>query len=121
MSVQKDLKNGCHSISKCNPKAACHPAKRDGRELCGGRRSSQSSDFHGPSPDAGVLGRQWHEMLDSARQIIMQLPFEEVGKCVVNLTGELFKGSVEFLIRDLKEKRVRFHAGRIGGSWPTVK
>lgn len=78
-------------------------------------------DFHGPSPDAGVLGRQWHEMLDSARQIIMQLPFEEVGKCVVNLTGELFKGSVEFLIRDLKEQRVRFHAGRIGGSWPTVK
>jgi hypothetical protein len=78
-------------------------------------------DFMGPLPDAKVLGKRWHEMLDSARQIVKRLPSEEIGTCIVSRAGELFKGDVDFLVQELNNKAVSFHAGRIGGSWPIVK
>jgi hypothetical protein len=78
-------------------------------------------DFMGPLPDAKVLGKRWHEMLDSARQIVKRLPFEEVGTCIVSKDGELLKGDVDFLVQELKNKAVSYHAGRIRGSWPIVK
>jgi hypothetical protein len=77
-------------------------------------------DFNGPLPDARVLGKQWHEMLSLARQIVKCLPADEIGTCVVSLSGELFKGDADFLLKELKNQVVRFHAGRIGGSWPIL-
>lgn len=78
-------------------------------------------DFNGPLPDASVLGKRWHEMLDSARQIVKCLPSEVVGTCIVSMAGELFKGDAGFLAKELENQTVGFHAGRIGGSWPIVK
>jgi len=78
-------------------------------------------DFNGPLPNASVLGKQWHKMLDSARHIVKCLPPEEVGTCIVSMAGELFNGDVNFLAKELEHQTVRFHAGRIGGSWPIVK
>ncbi|MDD2599859.1 MAG: hypothetical protein PHO37_11640 [Kiritimatiellae bacterium] len=78
-------------------------------------------DFKGPLPDARVLGKRWHAMLDSARQLVKHLPSEEIGTCIVTMAGELFKGDVDFLVKELKNQSIQFHAGRIGGSWPIVK
>ncbi|MFA7174372.1 MAG: hypothetical protein WC340_13355 [Kiritimatiellia bacterium] len=41
--------------------------------------------------------------------------------CIVSMAGELFKGDVDFLVKELKNQSIQFHAGRIGGSWPIVK
>jgi len=78
-------------------------------------------DFEGPQPNASTLGLRWHEILSVARRIIERLPPEEAGKCVVNQETRLFNGSLDELESALKDKTIGFHAGKIGGSWPTIK
>jgi hypothetical protein len=46
------------------------------------------------------------------------LPPEEVGACVLDASGELFKGSPAELDRALRERRIAFHQGRIRGALP---
>lgn len=80
-----------------------------------------SLDFEGPQPSAQAVSIRWHEMLNTARDIIELLPPEAVGKCVVAPSHDLFRGGVEDLGFALKENRILFHEGRIGGSWPSIK
>jgi len=77
--------------------------------------------FAGAPPDASELGRTWHRMLDSAREIVSLLPPEEVGTCVLDATGTLCRGSAAELRQALGEGRVIFHRGRIRGALPELK
>lgn len=77
-------------------------------------------DFDGTPPDAGQLGRQWHSVLEKADEIRELLPPDRVGRCVLNDADELFKGDADAMRTALKTGVIKFHEGRIGGSWPTV-
>jgi len=110
--------------------AACgkDPGFGPGAILEGAARSSRYSAeevsqlaFEGKPPDASELGRTWHQILDSAREIISLLPPDEVGTCVLDPSGGLFRGSCTQLRRALAERQLVFHRGRIRGAWPQIK
>jgi hypothetical protein len=89
-----------------------------------GRYSAQEVSqlaFAGEPPDAAVLGRTWHRMLDSAREIVALLPPDEVGACVLDVSGSLFRGNSTELREALGDGRIVFHRGRIRGAWPQLK
>jgi len=75
-------------------------------------------DFSGARPDAVMLGERWHETLRNAKAICRQLPADELGKCVISRDRGLYRGSAADLAKDLEKGDVRFHLGRLGGSWP---
>ncbi len=78
-------------------------------------------DFEGRRPDAAELGGIWHAALRGARDAVRRLPVEHVGKCVITSRAELFRGDSAQVEAELAAGRIRFYAGRIGGSWPTVR
>jgi len=90
------------------------------------RRSSRYSqaeldllDFDGPKLDAASLGGQWHSMLRDAGTICDTLPEEMAGTCVCQGTEGLCTAGPGELPQFLREGRVWFHTGVIGGAWPT--
>jgi hypothetical protein len=110
--------------------AACgkDPGFGPGAILEGAARSGRYSveevsqlAFEGKPPDAAELGRAWHRMLDSAREIVSLLPPDEVGTCALDVSGGLFRGSPNDLQPALGEGRIVFHRGRIRGAWPRLK
>lgn len=78
-------------------------------------------DFEGARPDAQALGARWHEILHESANMIAVLPPAEVGKCVGTPSHHLFKGGLEDLKAALRDNRLLFHEGRIGGSWPSTQ
>lgn len=78
-------------------------------------------DFEGAPPDACVLGARWHTMQKTAAIIISMLSRDEVGKCVMTPSYELFRAGVDQLEIEIKENSLVYHEGRIGGSFPSVK
>jgi len=110
--------------------AACakDPGFGPGAILEGAARSGRYSAeevsqlaFSGEPPDASELGRTWHRMLDSAREVVSLLPPEEVGTCVVDRSGGLFRGTSAELRGALGEGRIVFHRGRVRGALPQLK
>jgi len=92
------------------------------------RRSSHYSaeevaslDFEGPAPDAGVLSRSWRIALDEAGPIVETLPAASVGQAVLTTTGELYRGDAAAAATALRNDGIRFHAGTIGGAWPSMR
>ena len=75
--------------------------------------------FEGTPPDAKALGSRWHGLLGKAQTVCELLPVDEVGTCVITRDGELCRLSPEDLEEGLRDGRVAFHRGRIGGAWPT--
>jgi hypothetical protein len=75
-------------------------------------------DFSGRKPDAIMLGKTWHEILKTAKRLYRLLPDSELGKCVVSCDGQLLRMPVEELTDALRNRKVAFHPGRLGGSWP---
>lgn len=89
----------------------------------GGRYSAseiQALDFTGTPPDAAALSRRWHDMLDTARQLVDALPPQEVGRCVLDDTDVLFRGDPPTLRAAVADSRLRFHPGSIRGALPRV-
>jgi len=78
-------------------------------------------EFQGPAPDAADLGRRWHGILREATEVCDLLPPGELGKCVATPQGELFRGTAGELEDALRQGRVRYHAGRLGGAWPSFR
>jgi hypothetical protein len=76
--------------------------------------------FDGVPPDPAELSRRWRQTLDAARHIIRVLPADDVGTCVVDLAGHVFRGPVEELHSALASGRILFHRGRIRGAYPRV-
>ncbi len=80
----------------------------------------EALDFEGTPPAAADLGQRWHAALDGAAEACKLLPAREVGRCVLARSAELFRGGTAALAAALAGGDIRFHAGRIGGSWPRV-
>ena len=77
--------------------------------------------FAGPPPNARQLGAKWHVVLQEAVDICRVLPIEEVGKCVITIAGDLYRGSADILSTAIEDGRLTFHAGTIGGVLPQIK
>jgi len=95
--------------------------------LAQARRSRYSRDelsalaFDGPPPDAQALNRRWHHVLEHAEAVVSRLPPAEAGRAVLTRDAELFTGVGDALERALAHGDLRFHPGRIGGAFPTVR
>jgi len=96
--------------------------------LEGASRSSRYSaeevatlSFASDPPDAAELARTWHRILEEARRVIALLPPAEVGRCVLDDSLRLFRGSATELIKALPAGSLRFHRGRIGGALPRFR
>ena len=74
--------------------------------------------FEGHAPDAAELSVRWKTMLIEARSIVAALPTEEVGTCVLDVEGKLFREDRERLVAALAGGTLRFHRGSIRGSVP---
>lgn len=77
--------------------------------------------FDGVAPDAAELSLEWHAMLNEASELISNLPATEVGKCVIDGAGNLYRGTILQLRQELEHGNVRFHEGRIHGSLPLLR
>lgn len=77
--------------------------------------------FTGGAPDAAALGRRWKTAVAEARQLIALLPPDQAGHCLLQADGAPYSAEPSKWQEDLTEGRIHFHAGRIGGVWPTLK
>ena len=109
--------------------AACgkDPGYSPGSLLAHARRTTHYSavevaqlEFEGASPDARALASDWHGMLDEAAAIIDLLPPEQAGNCVLDAENSLFTSGSGRLPRALAQRRIRFHAGSLGGAYPRL-
>ncbi|MBI5509334.1 MAG: hypothetical protein HY903_11330 [Deltaproteobacteria bacterium] len=109
--------------------AACgkDPGYSPAKILCEARRSShysavevQQLSYAGAGPDAAALAARWHELLVQADAVIDALPATELGRCVLDARGELFRGDGAEAQQAIARGELRFHAGRIGGALPVV-
>lgn len=101
-----------------SPRGILAEAARSGRYSA---EELASLDFDGPPPDPADLSRRWHSALRNAAEICDLLPPASVGCCVLDgATGVLFQGSPEELGPALREGRIVFHRGHLGGSVPSL-
>jgi hypothetical protein len=77
-------------------------------------------EFEGPRPRADDLSRSWHAALTTAPEVIDILPITAIGCAVLQPNAELFRGDGDAVRVALNRGELRFHAGRIGGAWPSV-
>jgi hypothetical protein len=77
-------------------------------------------EFDGEAPDAGELSRRWHGVLETARETIGLLPAPEAGRAVMLRGGGLFRQEPGSLREALRDGRLEFHEGRIGGAFPRL-
>lgn len=92
------------------------------------RRSSHYSGeelsalaFEGSPPLANELSLRWHEAMRLAEGVVGRLPAEFAGLAVFDADGRLFDGGIAELEHALSEQRLRYHRGRLGGAYPSVK
>jgi hypothetical protein len=76
--------------------------------------------FDGPPPDLAELLGKWHLILGQAHDIIAALPVAQVGTCVLQRGGDLYREDPAQLRRDLAANGLVFHAGRIRGAYPQL-
>jgi len=76
--------------------------------------------FDGPPPNLADLLQRWHSMLREAREVVGVLPAEHVGTCVLHRQGDLYRGSLAQLRRDLASDELIFHPGSIRGAYPQI-
>ena len=109
--------------------AACgkDPGYSPGSLLAHARRTTHYSavevaqlEFEGAAPDARALASDWHGMLAEAATIIDLLPPEQAGNCVLDAENSLLTSGSGRLPRALAQRRIRFHAGSLGGAYPRL-
>ncbi len=77
--------------------------------------------FEGPRPSHAELTRRWRAALTDAHEIVSSLPADDVGHAVLDAeTLTPWRGEGRQLPSALASGRIRFHAGSIGGAFPTV-
>jgi len=76
-------------------------------------------DFEGSPPNATQLASEWHAMLRQADAICELLPADQAGTCVCLGREELCRATPADLPELLSDERLWFHAGTIGGAWPS--
>lgn len=77
--------------------------------------------FQAAPPDASKLGRQWHQALSQAKDMIDIIPVSQAGKCVLTDDKELFNADLVTLKTKLASQNLIFHAGSIYGAWPIIR
>ncbi|MGC3999806.1 MAG: hypothetical protein QM767_21135 [Anaeromyxobacter sp.] len=94
-------------------------------ERCAATRYAQAEldalDFDEPRPAAATLSRSWHQAVEDARALVVALPGEQAGTCVLDLAGSLLRVGPDELRTELAAGKVRFHAGRIQGAFPELR
>ena len=105
----------CGKDPGMNPSLIVSEAVRSGRNT---QVEVDGLSFEGRSPDAVALSRRWKTMLAEARTIIAALPTEEVGTCVLDAAGNLFRQDRDQLSGELATGKLSFHRGTIRGSVP---
>ncbi len=93
--------------------AAAHSGRYSAAEI-------DALDFSGMPPDAADLSRRWHVLLQTANAVVEALPAEQVGRCVLDERGRLFRGGPSQLRGATESQQLRFHAGSIRGALPRV-
>lgn len=69
------------------------------------------------SDDLSMLLKKWKIILVEAKNIITQLPVEQIGKCIMNRNSDLYKVGDDFkIIQDT----LSFHDGSLQGSYPSI-
>jgi hypothetical protein len=84
------------------------------------REEVEAMSFDGPTPDAGVLAREWRSILAEADRVGRALPATEVGTCVLGPGHGLFRGDLGQARRALEAGEIRFHRGSICGVLPEL-
>jgi hypothetical protein len=87
-----------------------------------GQAEVDALDFgESPTPNAAVLSARWHAAVNEARLVVLELPAERAGTCVIEATGHLCRAPFTELSGLLKRGALRFHEGSIRGSFPRVE
>jgi len=108
----------CGKDEGWNPQLILQEAARNGRAS---PLEWQQLEWQGAPPNPIEFKTQWRAALADASQIIEILPVETVGLAILDAKGAPFHGDVAALQSALASGELRFHAGFIGGAWPSVK
>ena len=108
----------CGKDEGWNPQLILDEAARNGRAS---PLEWAQLEWQGASPDPVSFKTQWREALAQADEIVRILPLEILGLAVLDANGSPFRGDYTSLQRALQNDELRFHAGHIGGAWPTIK
>jgi hypothetical protein len=76
--------------------------------------------FEGPRPSAAVLSLQWKRIHSEARAVVDLLPGDQVGKCILDGSGNLLTLDSELLKRAVATHNIRFHQGSLRGAFPRI-
>jgi hypothetical protein len=115
---------GCLAWAACGKDPGFGPAsilEQAGRTARYSVEEVRQLAFAGEPPDAAALARRWHAALESARAIVAALPPGEAGKCVLDVSGGLYRGTPADIPGALRGGRILFHQGRIRGALPALK
>ena len=96
----------CGKDPGTNPSMILNEAGRSGRYT---QAEMDSLSFDGSAPDAAALSARWKAMLAEARDVIAALPPAEVGTCVLDAVGGLYRGNPGSLAEALGRESLRFH------------
>jgi hypothetical protein len=77
--------------------------------------------FDGAPPDVAALSQQWRRSLEEGAAIVAALPAEHIGTVVLTAAGDLARADASGLRDTVNRGALRFHPGRVGGAWPTIK
>jgi len=105
----------CGKDAGLNPRFILHEARRSGHYS---HTEFDSLAFSGAAPSLADAQRRWRVILAEAQEILEVLPPAEVGRCVLDATGALFRGNAGALAERIRTGGVRFHAGSIRGVFP---
>lgn len=75
----------------------------------------------GKNRDAGDLSRRWRNMIETAREIILELPSAKWGTCVMRTDFSLFAGTAAEAKRAFNAGELHFHRGCLRGAFPQIK
>jgi len=101
-----------------SPAAILEGAARSGRYSA---EEVRQLSYAGNPPDAAELSRAWRRILDAASRILPLLPASEVGACILDARGGLFRGSAPELRAALGAGGIAFHRGHLRGALPQPK
>lgn len=100
-----------------SPLAILEEAGRSGRYTTA---DLEGLSFEGEPPDLTKLSQMWHLVLREARDLVAALPPGQVGTCVFDRQGSLYRGNVAQLMKDAKGDGLFFHPGSIRGAYPKI-
>lgn len=100
-----------------SPPAILDQAGRSGRYTAA---ELDALSFDGTPPSLADLLQKWHLMLREASEVVAALPAGRVGTCVLEPQGDLYRGNLTQLRRDLAANELVYRAGSIRGAYPQI-